>query len=248
MNLVEVDLTLDRGLTQNTGMTTAPTSPVGGSHREPPAIDVRRYRQLQRHDQSDLYAVVDAAVVAHVAYVRDGYPVIIPMAYCRVGNDILMHGSTAAGVSDAGKDGAPLTASIAILDGLVFEQSMFLHTLNYRSATIFGLATPVANGDKEEALRAISEWVVPGRWDEAIAPTKKELAATHILKMSLDRASVKISAGGPREAPIPGVWNGHVPIQMVCGNPIAQDGVTVGVSPSVERSIVEFRGKFAATE
>jgi hypothetical protein len=98
---------------------------------------------------------------------------------------------------------------------------------------VFGEATPVADADKEEAVRLLSERLMPGRWAETPRPTKKELAATYILRIPLDRASVKIRVGGPTYDPVPGLWTGHVPITTVLGDPVTQTGVNAGTPSSV---------------
>lgn len=198
--------------------------------------DINRYRWLQSHRVEDLHGVLDAGLVAHVAYVRDEFPVIIPMNYVRDGDTVLMHGSTGAGLNTAAGAGAKLTMTVTLVDGLVYEYSLYNSTVNYRSVMVFGHATPVAADDKERAVRLLSERLMPGRWDETPRPTKKELASTYILRMSLEQASVKIRKGGPSYAPVPDLWTGHVPITMVLGEPVTQAGVGTPVSRSVEEA------------
>ena len=198
--------------------------------------DVNRYRWLQSHRVEDLHGVLDASLVAHVAYVRDEFPVIIPMNYIRDGDTVLMHGSTGAGLNTAAGGGAKLTMTVTLIDGLVYEYSLYNSTVNYRSVMIFGHASPVAGDYKEQAVRMLSERLMPGRWDETPRPTKKELAATYILRMPLDQASVKIRMGGPTYDPVPDLWTGHVPITTVLGEPVTQAGVGAPVSRSVEEA------------
>ncbi|HEX4248278.1 MAG TPA: pyridoxamine 5'-phosphate oxidase family protein [Pseudonocardia sp.] len=209
-----------------------------------PLTEVNRAKELQRRDRSDLYAVLDAALIAHVGFVRDHFPVVIPMAYCRDGDTLLLHGSTGAGVSKAARAGLPMSATVTVLDGLVYEGSLFDSTVNYRSAMVFGTALPVPDAEREEAVRVISERLMPGRWAEVRPPTRKELAATYILRLPLDRASVKIRAGGPSEDPVPGLWTGHVPIRLTLGAPITQDGVDEPVSASVPQAHAAFAQRF----
>jgi nitroimidazol reductase NimA-like FMN-containing flavoprotein (pyridoxamine 5'-phosphate oxidase superfamily) len=214
-------------------------------HEAPTSTEIRRYAWLQRHDREDLYRVLDSGLIAHVGYVRDQVPVVIPMAYARDGHTILMHGSTGAGLSLTAKTGVTLSATVTILDGLVYEHSLYASTVNYRSAMVFGSAFAVEEAEREDAVRVISERLMPGRWAETPRPTKKELAATFILRLPLDFASVKIRSGGPSEGPVEGLWTGHVPIRSTIGTPVAQPGVTVPISDSVPAAIAHFARQFS---
>jgi nitroimidazol reductase NimA-like FMN-containing flavoprotein (pyridoxamine 5'-phosphate oxidase superfamily) len=206
-----------------------------------PSTEINRYKWLQSHDREELHRILDAGLVAHVAYVRDGYAVVIPMNYVRDGDVVLIHGSSGAGLNQAANDGANLSLTVTLIDGLVFEYSLFNSTVNYRSAMAFGRALPVPTDKKERAVQLISERFMPGRWAETPPPTKKELAATSILCMPLDQASVKIRKGGPSYDPVPGLWTGHVPVTTVLGDAVTQQGVDAEVSGSV----AEARALFA---
>lgn len=210
-----------------------------------PATEVNRYKELQSYSVDDLYGVLDAGLVAHVAYPRGDYPVVIPMNYVRDGHSVLMHGSTGAGLNKAARSGVALSVTVTIIDGLVYEFSLYNSTVNYRSVMAFGEAIPVDDVDKEEAVRLLSERLMPGRWDETPRPTKKELAATYILRLSLDNASVKIRRGGPTYDAVDGVWTGHVPIVTQLGETVTQDGVDVPVSPSVAQARALFANQIS---
>ncbi|MFT4088380.1 MAG: pyridoxamine 5'-phosphate oxidase family protein [Gordonia sp. (in: high G+C Gram-positive bacteria)] len=201
--------------------------------RRDPFTEVNRYRELQTFDRADLYDVLDSALIAHVAYLRDGIPVIIPMAYARDGDAIVMHGSTGARLSRSAAGGYPLSVTVTILDGLLYEPSMFASGVNYRSAMVFGEATPVGPEDIEAKVKLISDRFMPGRWSEAQKPTKKELAATFILSLPLDRASVKVRKGQPDYDAVPGLWTGYVKITTTLGEAVSKPGVDVPVSQSV---------------
>jgi nitroimidazol reductase NimA-like FMN-containing flavoprotein (pyridoxamine 5'-phosphate oxidase superfamily) len=206
---------------------------------------VNRYKWLQRDSRADLYAILDVALVAHVGFVRDGgKPVVIPMGYARVGDAILMHGSTGAGLNRSAKRGIDLVATVTIMDGLVFAQSLFDSTLNYRCAMIFGTADPVPNAEKEVAIKAISDRLMPGRWAEVRPPSARELAATYVLRLPLDTASVKVRAGGPDDTAADGIWTGHIPIHSTIGAPVPQNGVTAPVPASVPGTVEQFQTSF----
>ncbi|MCR8692368.1 MULTISPECIES: pyridoxamine 5'-phosphate oxidase family protein [Rhodococcus] len=175
-------------------------------------------------DPAVLHRLLDEARIAHVGFVRDGSPVVLPMAMGRDGDRLLLHGSTGAGMFLAGRTGIEVSVAVTHLDGLVLARSAFDHSMNYRSAVLFGVATPVPPGEKEHALRVLTEHLVPGRWDEVRSPTPKELAATMVLEVPLTEMSVKIRVGGPGDDPYDGedhsVWAGVVPLHTVADDPI----------------------------
>jgi nitroimidazol reductase NimA-like FMN-containing flavoprotein (pyridoxamine 5'-phosphate oxidase superfamily) len=209
---------------------------------------VNRYKWLQRTSREDLYAVLDAALIAHIGFVRDdGKPVVIPMGYARVGDAILVHGSTGAGLNRSAKRGVDLVATVTIMDGLVYAQSLFDSTLNYRCAMVFGNADPVPDEEKEAAVKAISDRLMPGRWEEVRPPTARELAATHVLRLPLETASVKVREGGPDDAAADGIWTGHIPIHSTIGAPVPQDGVTTPVPASVPGTVTQFQRLFGGS-
>jgi uncharacterized protein len=196
-------------------------------------LEVHRYKWLQRWTSSDLYSVLDAGLIAHVGFVRDGKPAVIPMAYAFNDEAILMHGSTGAGLNQSAKRGIDLAVTISVFDGLVYAQSLFDSTVNYRCAVVLGAAEPVPNDQKEAAIQEISDRLTPGRWDEVRPPTARELAATYVLRMPLDQASVKIRSGHPDDEAEPGIWTGYLPFQTTVGEPVTQDGVDCPVAASV---------------
>lgn len=188
-----------------------------------PRTQVRRLPDKAAHDRASLDAVLDAAYVAHVAIVEDGQPVVLPMAAARDGDRLLLHGSKASRLMRALADGTPACATVTVLDGLVFARSAFESSMHYRSATVFGAAAPVAGDEVEAALRVLTEHLMPGRWAELRAPSRKELAATLVVALPLAQWSVKISAGPPqdpdRDLSAP-VWAGVLPLALAAGRPV----------------------------
>jgi hypothetical protein len=222
------------------------TAPDAGLLPRTPETQVNRYKWLQRDTRADLHAVLDAGLIAHIGFVTtDGRPMVIPMGYVRVDDAILMHGSTGAGINKGAKSGVDLTATITITDGLVYAQSLFDSTLNYRCAMVFGTADPLPDKEKEAAIKAISDRLMPGRWEEVRPPTKRELAATYLLRLPLATASVKIREGGPDDPPADGIWTGYVPIGSTIGQPVTQKGVTAPAPASVQRTLAQFRRQSA---
>ncbi|OLT31595.1 hypothetical protein BJF84_15585 [Rhodococcus sp. CUA-806] len=204
---------------------------------EGPEVNVRRYKWLQKWTVDDLHNVLDVGLIAHVGFIRDGKPAVIPMAYARDDDSILMHGSTGAGLNRSAKEGVDLAATISTFDGLVYAQSLFDSTVNYRCAVIMGTAVPVPDDEKESAIRIITERLTPGRWDEVRPPTKRELAATYVLRLPLDHASVKVRGGHPDDPAEAGIWTGHIPFKTVVEAPVSQDGVDGPIAASVNEAV-----------
>jgi uncharacterized protein len=204
---------------------------------------VRRLPERQRTDRAELDAVLDAAMVAHVGVVRDGQPVVIPFASARDGDGLLLHGSTGAGLLRAAAAGEPVCATVTLLDGLVVARSVFDHSMNYRSAVVLGVPEVLEGEAKERALQVITDHLLPGRWSEVRASTRKELAATLVVRLPLDRASVKVRAAPATTAPDDGedrgTWTGVVPLQTWAGDPQPSDDVPDGVEvPASVRAAV----------
>ena len=181
---------------------------------------IRRLPEKARTDRAALDAVLDAAKVAHVAFVHEGHPVNVPTACARDGDRLLLHGSTGSRMMRALADGVRVCVTVTLLDGLVLARSAFESSMHYRSAMVFGTARPVE--DKAAALRAMSEAWMPGRWETLRPPTAKELAATLALELPLAEWSVKVSAGDPDD-PVEDldepVWAGVLPIVTRYGEP-----------------------------
>jgi nitroimidazol reductase NimA-like FMN-containing flavoprotein (pyridoxamine 5'-phosphate oxidase superfamily) len=203
---------------------------------------VHRYAELQSRRRGDLHAVLDEGLVAHVGLTAGHGPVVIPMAYARHGEYLYMHGSTGSGLGMAGGAGVDLAVTVTIVDGLVYASSLYDSTFNYRCAMVFGTAIPVSEQERYDAVRVISERLMPGRWEEVREPTNKELAATRVLKLALAETSVKISAGPPDTEVVEGLWTGELPVVTRVLAPVPQPGVNAPVPPSVTNSAAVLGG------
>jgi nitroimidazol reductase NimA-like FMN-containing flavoprotein (pyridoxamine 5'-phosphate oxidase superfamily) len=183
-------------------------------------------------DPEALYAVLDEALVAHVAVVDGGQPVVLPMACAPDGDSLLLHGSTGSRVMRLLAAGAQACATVTLLDGLVLARSAFESSMHYRSVVVFGCATEVPAADKEAALRRLTEHLLPGRWDALRPPHRRELAATTVVRLPLAECSVKVSAGWPDDADDDldwPVWAGVVPLTTTRGRPLADPRLRVSV-------------------
>jgi nitroimidazol reductase NimA-like FMN-containing flavoprotein (pyridoxamine 5'-phosphate oxidase superfamily) len=194
----------------------------------------RRFPAQVRHDRAELDAVLAAGFICHLGVVVDGAPMVLPTVYGADGDRLYLHGSVASRSLVAAPD-ATICVTVTHVDGLVVARSVFEHSVNYRSAMIYGTPRPVTDDDEKLAgLRCLTEQVVPGQWDYARRPNRKELAATTLLALDLHEASVKIRTGGPDDSDGPDadldVWAGVLPISMSVGAPQADPGLRPGVT------------------
>lgn len=209
---------------------------------------VRRVPEKSRPDRDALNAVLDASLVAHVGIVDDGQPYVLPMACARDGDRLLLHGSTGSRLMRALADGAPCCATVTHLDGLVYARSAFESSMNYRSAMVFGQARPVP--DPLDALRLLTEHLLPGRWETLRPPTRKELAATLVLELPLQEWSVKVGDGPPEDDPADltaPVWAGVLPLALQAGEPVDAPDLQVAApaAPVVAPAIAALADKAA---
>ena len=193
-----------------------------------------RLRERGLTDRRGLHDVLDAGLICHLGVVIDGTPVVLPTGYGRIGETLFLHGSS-ANRSLLAAAGTEVCVTVTLLDGLVCARSVFHNSMNYRSAVIYGTARLVADDDERmTAIEAITEHLIPGRWDNSRRPTKKEMAATAVLALSLAEASVKVRSGGPSdddEDYALDYWAGVLPITMAVGpaqpDPLLRQDITV---------------------
>ena len=205
-------------------------------------VRIRREPERGLYGRADVDAVLDAGLVAHVAFVHEGQPICIPTLVARVGDRVLVHGSSASRTLRSLAAGTPACVTVTVLDGLVLARSVFEHSVNYRSAVLLGSFARVNEEEgRLEAYRAFTEKLLPGRWDEVRWPTELELRATEILSMTIDEASAKVRVGPPSdddsEDAALDVWAGVVPAVSGWGAPEPSPGLRAGieVSESVRR-------------
>jgi nitroimidazol reductase NimA-like FMN-containing flavoprotein (pyridoxamine 5'-phosphate oxidase superfamily) len=203
---------------------------------------VRREPERGLYGRADVDAVLDAGLVAHVAFVHDRQPICIPTLFARAGDEVLVHGSSASRTLRTLAAGAPACVTVTVVDGLVLARSVFEHSVNYRSAVLLGSFARVETDEgRLAAYRAFTEKLLPGRWDEVRAPSPRELRATEILSLPIAEASAKVRTGPPSdddsEDAALDVWAGVVPALTGWGEPAASPGLRagIGVPESVRR-------------
>ena len=194
---------------------------------------VRRQPGRARYDAAAVHAVLDAAPFCHVATVRGGRPVVLPMAHGRLGHLLVLHGSVAAGLFRDARRGSPVCVTATLFDGLVLGRSARNHSMNYRSATVHGHATRITEpGQLLAGLQAITDHLAPGRWAQVREPTRAELQETALWAVPIETASVKSRGGSTldldRDRALP-VWAGHIPARLVFGTPVPDGGLPPGI-------------------
>lgn len=198
---------------------------------------VRRAHETAAYDRATIDAVLDAGLVATLAYVVDDQPFATPVYYWRRGDHVYWHGSAASRMMRHVATGAPVCLTVHHLDALVLARSGFHHSMAYRSVMVLGRAEEVTGPAGLDALRDSIERLSPGRWEGLRPPSDQELKATLVVRLALDEASAKIATGGPNDPPADRdwpVWAGTVPVQMMIGKPRpAADGPPDAAPPAL---------------
>ncbi len=196
------------------------------SQTQMPTPRTRLVREAERgvYDRETAYRILDEGFLCHVGFVADGQPFVIPTSYGRKGDLLYIHGSAASRMLRQMKEGVPVCVTVTLLDGLVLARSIFNHSMNYRSVVILGKATPVDDPlEKVEALRLLSEHIIPGRWADARQPNERELKATLVTRVPIEEFSAKVRTGPPiddeDDYSFP-TWAGVVPLETVSRPPI----------------------------
>jgi uncharacterized protein len=191
-----------------------------------PTARTRVVREPHRgvYDRATAYQILDEGFICHVGFAVDGQPFVIPTGYGRAGDNLYIHGSAASRMLRNLDEGVGVCVTVTLLDGLVLTRSIFNHSMNYRSVVVLGRAVAVNEPrEKLEALRLLSEHILPGRWPEIRQPNEKELKATLVLRLPIAEFSAKVRQGPPiddeEDYAFP-AWAGVIPLEMVAGEPI----------------------------
>jgi uncharacterized protein len=193
-----------------------------------------RHRERGQAERAALHAVLDAGLICHLGVVIDGSPAVLPTGYGRIGETLYLHGSS-ANRSFGFAAGAEICVTVTLLDGLVCARSVFNNSMNYRSAVIYGEARLVTDEQERlDAVHAITEHLIPGRWENSRQPTRKEMAATSVIALALDEASVKVRDDVPKDEDEDyelDYWAGVLPITMTVGqaqpDPLLRQGIEI---------------------
>jgi nitroimidazol reductase NimA-like FMN-containing flavoprotein (pyridoxamine 5'-phosphate oxidase superfamily) len=196
------------------------------SETQMPTARTRVVREADRavYDRETVYRILDEGFLCHAGFVVDGQPFVIPTSYGRKDASLYIHGSAASRMLRQLKDGVPFCITVTLLEGLVLARSIFNHSMNYRSVVVLGKATLVEDPDEKlEALRILSEHILPGRWADSRQPNERELKATSVLRVPIEEFSAKVRQGpaidDEEDYSFP-TWAGVVPLEMTAGAPI----------------------------
>ncbi|HYA25201.1 MAG TPA: pyridoxamine 5'-phosphate oxidase family protein [Terriglobales bacterium] len=191
-----------------------------------PTARTRVVREPHRgmYDRATAYKILDEGFICHVGFIVDGQPFVIPTGYGRTGDNLYIHGSAASRMLRNLGEGVPVCVTVTLLDGLVLARSIFNHSMNYRSVVVLGTAVGVQDPqEKLEALRRLSEHILPGRWEEVRKPNEQELKATLVMRLPITEFSAKVREGPPiddeEDYAFP-TWAGVIPLKVVAGEPI----------------------------
>jgi nitroimidazol reductase NimA-like FMN-containing flavoprotein (pyridoxamine 5'-phosphate oxidase superfamily) len=199
-----------------------------------PTPRTRLVREADRavYDREAVYRILDEGFLCHVGFVVDGQPFVIPTSYGRKDDSLYIHGSAASRMLRQMKESVPVCVTVTLLDGFVLARSIFNHSMNYRSVAILGKATPVDDpAEKIEALRLLSEHIIPGRWADSRQPNERELKATSVLRVPIEEFSAKVRKGpvvdDEEDYSFP-TWAGVVPLKVVSEPPIDDSRLLLG--------------------
>lgn len=187
--------------------------------------EIRRKPHRSVEDLERIYAILDAGYVAHVGFndPETGETTVIPLGYVRDGHQLLFHGSTGSRLFMALKSGVQVCATVTLLDGLVSARSAFNSSMNYRSVMAFGVTHVLQESAKSDAMKALTEKLIPGLWDAGRSMTSKEFAQTMIVSLPLDDVTAKQRSGealDDEEDVTLNIWAGQIPITTKFGEPI----------------------------
>lgn len=189
-----------------------------------PRTEVRQRPARACYDRAAAYAILDEALVATVGFVDDGQPFVIPMAFARHGDRLLLHGSSKSRLQRLLAQAAPICVTVTLVDGVVLARSAMHHSLNYRSVVALGHASEVVHeADKRRALDRLVDHVLAGRSQATRPPNPSELKATRVFALPLEEVSVKVRAGGPvddAEDLELSYWAGVIPLALRAAAPI----------------------------
>jgi len=205
---------------------------------------LKRLPKRGSHERETINQILDEGFICHVGFVIEGQPFVIPTGYARVGDRLIIHGSQASRMLRALKTGIDACVTVTLIDALVLARSAFHHSMNYRSVVILGRATLIdEREEKLAALFALSEHMIPGRWQEVRQPSEAELQQTTVLSMPIEEASAKIRTGPPLDDEddyAMDVWAGVLPMRMIAENRLPDPRLQSGIE--IPKYVIEYKG------
>ncbi len=214
---------------------------------QPPPSDratVKRLPKRAAYDTATIHAILDQGLICHVSFSVEGQPNVVPTIYVRMGDHLYLHGSPASRMLQVLQRGEAVCIAVTIVDGLVLARSAFHHSMNYRSVVLFGTGAEVREPErKAEVLKALSEHLIRGRWDEVREPSADELRRTLVVSIPIEEASAKVRTGPPLDDEPDyelAVWAGVLPLHLAAAMPIADPRMKPGIELPVYAT--DYRG------
>ena len=206
---------------------------------------VRQLKEIANYDKSTVHQILDAGLVASVAFVQAGAPIVVPMIYGRESETLFLHGARKARIIRLLEETEKACINVTLLDGIVVARSTFNSSMNYRSVTLFGRPQLLEEEqEKLHGMKVISEHTIPGRWAEVRDSHEREVKMTGVIALQIDTASAKISSGMPDDEDedynIP-IWAGVLPITSKIGQLQGDDRVLTEVDPSDTIQSMQYR-------
>lgn len=200
-----------------------------------PLNTVKRMPERGKYDKENIYPIIDASPICHVGFVQDGQPFVIPTIHGRIGDTLVLHGAKASRLLKHVASGEAVCLTFTLLDGIVLARSVFHHSMNYRSATVFGRGRLIeAEAEKMAALAVVSEHLLAGRWQDARPPSPLEMNATSVVEITIESASAKSRSGPPKDDDedyaLP-VWAGVLAIEPKYAL-VADSKLSEGIEPA----------------
>ena len=191
---------------------------------------IKRLSKRGYYDRETVYRILDEALICHIGFIEKRQPYVIPINFARLDDRIVLHGAKASRLLKHIAAGHPVCVEATIVDGLVLARSVFHHSVNYRSVVLFGRGHLIEDeAEKVAALKAITEHLIPGRWQETRPPNRKEMNATSVVSIKIEDASAKIRVGPPvddeDDYALP-VWAGILPLHEMPLPPIRDEGLS----------------------
>jgi nitroimidazol reductase NimA-like FMN-containing flavoprotein (pyridoxamine 5'-phosphate oxidase superfamily) len=195
---------------------------------------VKRLPDRGKYDKATIYPIIDEAIICHVGFTMAEQPFMIPTLHVRQGDDLLLHGATTSRMLKHIQEGNSVCVTVTLIDGLVMARSVFHHSVNYRSAILFGTGEVITDPEeKMAAMRLFTDKIMPGRWDDARQPYAKEIKATSMVRLAIESASAKVRNGPPgdddEDYALP-VWAGIIPFTQQIGSPINDPLLNEGIA------------------
>ena len=195
---------------------------------------IKRLPKRGVYDRDVINSILDEAFICNVGFVVDDQPYVIPTGFARIDNDLYIHGSSASRMLRTLSESVDVCVTVMLIDGLVLARSAFHHSMIYRSVVILGKAQIVdEKAEKDKALEALTEHIVPGRWADVRWPSELELKATTVLKLPIEEASAKIRTGGPiddEEDYDMDVWAGVLPLSLTPSAVVPDERLKTGIA------------------